>query len=46
MQHKPTRNPQDDVALADGHAFMVKQDEYRKHLRTAKKYTEVGTQMP
>ena len=41
VQHKPTRRPGDDVALADGHAFMVETGPYRDHLRTAKKYTEV-----
>jgi hypothetical protein len=26
------RNPEDDVALADGHAFMVETEPYLKHL--------------
>ena len=28
-----TKNPLDDVALADGKAFMVKEAEYREHIR-------------
>jgi hypothetical protein len=28
-----TKKPLDDVALADGKAFMVKEEEYREHIR-------------
>lgn len=40
-QHRLTRNPGDDVALSDGHSFMVTESSYKAHLRTAKKFTEV-----
>uniref|UniRef100_A0A5K1K3H2 CHIP6 n=1 Tax=Ganoderma boninense TaxID=34458 RepID=A0A5K1K3H2_9APHY len=40
-QHRKMRNPDDDVPLADGHAFMVKDLPYKEHLKTAKEYNEV-----
>lgn len=35
------RNPDDDVALADGHAFMVTDAPYKEHLKTAAEFREV-----
>ncbi|PIL25832.1 hypothetical protein GSI_11585 [Ganoderma sinense ZZ0214-1] len=42
-QHKHMRNPEDDVALADGHAFMVTDGPYKEHLRTAREFKEKST---
>lgn len=42
-QHRKMRNPSDDVPLADGHAFMVKDAPYKDHLQTAKEYNEVNS---
>ena len=42
-QHRHMRNPEDDVPLSDGHAFMVTDVPYKKHLKTAKEFTEVCT---
>ena len=39
--HRNTKNPAADVPLADGHAFMVTEGPYKKHLQTAKKFKEV-----
>ena len=36
------RNPEDDVALADGHAFMVTDAPYKEHLKTAAEFKEAG----
>ena len=41
-QHRHMRNPEDDVPLADGHAFMVTDGPYKAHLKTAKEFKEVG----
>ena len=41
VQHRHMRNPEDDVALADGHAFMVMEGPYKHHLSTAKEFKEV-----
>lgn len=40
-QHRKMRNPDDDVALADGHAFMVTDAPYKEHLKTAAEFNEV-----
>ncbi len=40
-QHLPMKNPEDDVSLADGHAFTVRNTEYKRHLGTAVETTEV-----
>ena len=40
-QHRKMRHPDDDVPLADGHAFMVQEAPYKEHLKTAKEYNEV-----
>ena len=40
-QHRRMKNPQDDVAFADGHSFMVEDAPYKAHLRTAKQFKEV-----
>ena len=40
-QHRHMRNPEDDVPLADGHAFMVTDEPYKRHLGTAKEFKEV-----
>ena len=40
-QHRKMRNPEDDVPLSDGHAFMVQDAPYKEHLKTAKEYHEV-----
>ena len=40
-QHRKMRNPEDDVPLSDGHAFMVHDAKYKEHLKTAKEYQEV-----
>nr|VWO96413.1 Type II secretion system protein C (T2SS protein C) (General secretion pathway protein C) (Pectic enzymes secretion protein OutC) [Ganoderma boninense] len=37
------RNPEDDVALADGHAFMVTDAPYKEHLKTAAEFHEKST---
>ena len=42
QQHRQTRNPGDDVPLADGELFMVKEAPYKEHLKTAKEFKEVG----
>ena len=36
------KNPEDDVAFADGHVFMVEDAPYKAHLRTAKEYKQVS----
>ena len=41
-QHRKMRNPDDDVALADGHAFMVTDAPYKEHLKTAAEFNEVS----
>lgn len=38
------KNPGEDVALADGHAFLVTSGPYKEHLGTAKEYKEVRMQ--
>ena len=40
-QHHHMRNPDDDVPLADGHAFMVTEAPYKAHLQSAKEFQEV-----
>ena len=40
QQHWETRNPGDDVPLADGEMFMVTEAPYKAHLRTAKEFKE------
>ena len=40
-QHRHMRNLEDDVPLADGHAFMVTDGPYKHHLKTAKEFKEV-----
>ena len=40
-QHRHMRRPEDDVALADGHAFMVEDAPYKDHLKSAAEYKEV-----
>ena len=40
-QHRPMKNPQDDVPLADGHLFTVEDAPYKAHLETAKEFAEV-----
>ncbi|PIL25434.1 hypothetical protein GSI_13324 [Ganoderma sinense ZZ0214-1] len=40
-QHRKMCRPEDDVALADGHAFMVEDTPYKEHLKTAKEYKEL-----
>lgn len=40
-EHLKMRAPEDDVVLADGAGFMVGQDDYAEHVRTAKEYKEV-----
>lgn len=40
-QHRHMRNPEDDVPLADGHAFMVTDAPYKQHLKSAKEFQEV-----
>ncbi|KAI1783483.1 hypothetical protein LXA43DRAFT_903485, partial [Ganoderma leucocontextum] len=42
-QHMHMRNPEDDVALADGHAFMVTDAPYKDHLKTAAEFKEKST---
>nr|VWO96150.1 Amino acid permease family protein [Ganoderma boninense] len=42
-QHRKMRNPEDDVALADGHAFMVTDAPYKQHLQTAAEFNEKST---
>ena len=40
-QHHKMRDPEDDVPLADGHAFMVTDAPYKEHLKTAAEFREV-----
>ncbi|KAI1785137.1 hypothetical protein LXA43DRAFT_900433 [Ganoderma leucocontextum] len=42
-QHRKMRKPEDDVALADGHAFMVTDAPYKEHLKTAADRTQKST---
>ncbi|TFK79311.1 hypothetical protein K466DRAFT_606244 [Polyporus arcularius HHB13444] len=42
-QHLPMKNPEDDVSLADGHAFTVRNTEYKRHLGTAVETPETST---
>ena len=41
-QHRKMRHPDDDVPLADGHAFMVTDAPYKEHLKTAAEFHEVS----
>ena len=41
-QHRKMRNPDDDVALVDGHAFMVTDAPYKEHLKTVAEFHEVS----
>ncbi|KAI0742805.1 hypothetical protein C8Q80DRAFT_1238634 [Daedaleopsis nitida] len=34
-QHRQMKNPEDDVALADGHSYMVTEASYKAHLKSA-----------
>ena len=45
-QHRKMRRPEDDVALADGHAFMVTDAPYKEHLKTAAEFREVRLRSP
>ncbi len=40
-QHRPMKNPEDDVRFADGHAFTVGDARYKMHLGTASEIAEV-----
>ena len=40
-QHRRMKNPEDDVAFADGHSFMVEDAPYKAHLKAAKEFKEV-----
>ncbi|PIL25597.1 hypothetical protein GSI_11345 [Ganoderma sinense ZZ0214-1] len=42
-QHRKMRNPEDDVPLADGHAFMVTDAPYKEHLKMAAEFHEKAT---
>nr|VWP01792.1 Cytochrome P450 monooxygenase AKT7 (EC (AK-toxin biosynthesis protein 7) [Ganoderma boninense] len=42
-QHRKMRKPEDDVPLADGHAFMVTDAPYKLHLKTAAEFHEKTT---
>ncbi|KAI1784921.1 hypothetical protein LXA43DRAFT_1100891 [Ganoderma leucocontextum] len=42
-QHRQMRNPNDDVPLADGHGFMVKDHPYKEHLKTAVEIKQTPT---
>ena len=44
-QHRRMKNPEDDVALADGHAFMVTDAPYKEHLRTAAETKHVRSEI-
>ncbi|KAI0737565.1 hypothetical protein C8Q80DRAFT_1276321 [Daedaleopsis nitida] len=39
-RHRPMKHPEDDVPLADGHAFTVTQAPYKQHLATGKEFKE------
>ncbi|TFK80385.1 hypothetical protein K466DRAFT_455186, partial [Polyporus arcularius HHB13444] len=39
-QHRPMKNPEDDVRFADGHAFTVGDARYKMHLGTASEIAE------
>lgn len=39
--HQRQKRPEDDVDLADGHGFLVKNEPYKEHLKVAKEYKEV-----
>ena len=40
-KHRPMKHPEQDVAFADGHGYMVTDGPYREHLATAIEYKEV-----
>jgi hypothetical protein len=42
MNKLKTRNQSDDVALADGHGFMVKEEDYQSHIKIAIDHREVS----
>ena len=42
-QHRCMKHPEDDVALADGHAYMVTDAPYKEHLKTAAETKNVGS---
>ncbi|KAI0704604.1 hypothetical protein C8Q76DRAFT_624101, partial [Earliella scabrosa] len=42
-QHRRMKNPEDDVAFADGHTFMVENAPYKAHLKAAKEFKEDNT---
>ncbi|KAI0712611.1 hypothetical protein C8Q76DRAFT_622017, partial [Earliella scabrosa] len=42
-QHRRMKNPEDDVAFADGHTFMVEDAPYKAHLKSAKEFKENNT---
>jgi hypothetical protein len=39
--HLKMKHPEDDVALSDGHAFMVKTEPYQEHLSESKDIKQV-----
>ena len=41
-QHLWMKNPEDDVRLADGHGFMVQDQPYKLHLKTAVQKRQVS----
>jgi hypothetical protein len=41
MNKLKTKNPSDDVSLADGHGFMVKEQDYQAHIKIAIDHREV-----
>ncbi|KAI0739708.1 hypothetical protein C8Q80DRAFT_1288610 [Daedaleopsis nitida] len=42
-QHRRMKNPEDDVALADGHSYMVTEAPYKAHLQSATVFKEENT---
>lgn len=45
-EHLQMQNPNDDVALADGHGFFVTCDPYEEHIKAANDTREVSVVVP
>jgi hypothetical protein len=43
--HQKMKKGEEDVALADGHSYMVPETEYKEHLKTAVEIAEVKLQI-
>jgi hypothetical protein len=45
VSHQKMKKGEEDVALADGHSYMVPETEYKEHLKTAVEIAEVKLQI-